>query len=406
MSEMPPKKRFKVTDGPVRIRSEANPKGSIVGQLRDGEEIDVEANSRTEAGNFIWWKHGRGWSAERAADGSLVFMQEMVEGQPAPVPPAQPATPAPAPTPPPPAAPAAKKTFRVVDGPINVRESPSTLGKLVGQLLDEDVIEVEGNSRTEAGKFVWWRHSRGWSVERSLDGVQVFMEEPTAGGETGTVTPSPARETITLPDGSVLTLEPFITRLQVNLADTPWIQYFGNTRFAQALPSNRNPWMQKMYYYCQGLHGGIDYGNNNPGILIYAGVNGVVTRKELNSKGYSPNNIRVKVGNHYTLIYGHIVNIRVNEGDTVAPDTIVAEIDPDVQVHLHFEVRYRERYILNPLLFMPPDVRNPFLNKFKNHAKHFYADATWNQWQTPFDQPVLKLMNPKEAEILGPNARP
>ena len=42
--------------------------------------------------------------------------------------------------------------------------------------------------------------------------------------------------------------------------------------------------------------------------------------------------------------------------------------------------------------------------RWKNFDKHFYRDSLWNQWQTPFDQPVLELQQKGREVIIGPHA--
>lgn len=303
--------------------------------------------------------------------------------------------------------PANKKLFRVVDGPLRIREASSTGSPVLGQLENEALLEVDVASRCEDGGFVWWHHSQGWSAERTVDSRRIYMQETSLSGNESTsqVIESDEGEPITLPDGKTMTPRKLFKRLPVGVGDTAWIQYFGNTRFAQALAFDRKPERQRMYYYCQGLHGGIDFGNAAPRILVYAGLRATVQFVRLNSAAYAPNYVWAVAGN-YTIIYGHVVNVRVAEGQTLNPDTIVAELDPLDQQHLHLEIRFRGQWVMNPLLFMPGEVRDPLLRKFNDPARNFYSDMLWNRWLTTFDQPVLKLSNPSEAEIIGPNARP
>ncbi len=70
--------------------------------------------------------------------------------------------------------------FNVPVGPVNVRNAPSLSASIVTQLTQNAIVDVVDNSRTEAEGFVWWRHSLGWSVERSLDGKSIFMVEITS----------------------------------------------------------------------------------------------------------------------------------------------------------------------------------------------------------------------------------
>lgn len=162
---MATKKIFKVIDGPVNIRR--TPNGATTNRmLFTGNQVQVDADSRTEAGGYVWWQHHAGWSAERSTAGSVVFM-EMV-GEVA--------------IPPTPGASADERQFRVVDGPVMVRQRAN--GALTSkQLLTGDVVTVIAGSRTEAGEYVWWQHSLGWSAERSINGNEVFMEVIVTTGE-------------------------------------------------------------------------------------------------------------------------------------------------------------------------------------------------------------------------------
>jgi hypothetical protein len=61
-------------------------------------------------------------------------------------------------------------------------------------------------------------------------------------------------------------------------------------------------------------------------------------------------------------------------------------------------------WIINPLLFMPDAMWLALTEKFSNYDFHFHKDATWTQWLTPLDQPVLRLSRPEDAAIIGPLA--
>jgi hypothetical protein len=93
----------------------------------------------------------------------------------------------------------------------------------------------------------------------------------------------------------------------------------------------------------------------------------------------------------------------LKKGDAVTPDMKVGEIEP-IQDHLHLEVRHKNTWVINPLLLMPVEVSNSMLQKFPKFGKCFFCDAAWNQWLTPFDQPILKLSAADKAQIIGPRA--
>jgi hypothetical protein len=303
---------------------------------------------------------------------------------------------------------AAPKFFRVVDGPVNIRIAADTdAPKVGGQLQTGQQVEVIADSRTVNDGYVWWQHSLGWSAECTENGAGIFMKEivvetdKAKGTAVVNTTESP---TITLPTGAKIDRPILFQQSPVLLDQTAWVQYFGNTWFAYNLGTDRIPSRQTMYFYCQSLHGGIDYGNNTAGTPIVAGLSGIVDKVEKNAKSYSPGCVRVKVDANWTVIYGHMGNVTAPaKGQPVTPDMQLGVIEK-TQCHLHLEVRYKETWIINPLLFMPTAMSTAFINKFSKFSKHFYSDTVWTQWQTPFDQPILRLSAADKAVIIGPRA--
>jgi hypothetical protein len=172
---------------PVRIRTEPRRITSTLvldRMLQPGDTIMVDPNDRRVADDYIWWRHAFGWSASERADGTEIFLRPadeqgnlIEETAPAEAPAAAPITP-PAPAQAPAAAPA-KLRFRVVLRALNIRTEPRTGTDTLTnkRLVLGDEVEVEAASRTEAGGYVWWRHSQGWSVSRTIDGAQVWMEQ-------------------------------------------------------------------------------------------------------------------------------------------------------------------------------------------------------------------------------------
>ena len=76
-------KKFEAS-GRVRVRSAATLKGADLGWVEATTIIEVDPNSQTEADGYIWWKHGRGWSAEKSVSGQQVFLQTpLILGGPA-----------------------------------------------------------------------------------------------------------------------------------------------------------------------------------------------------------------------------------------------------------------------------------------------------------------------------------
>lgn len=391
-----PKKLFQVGSQQVRARADAGLSGAMLKWLPSGTRLEADPNSRRELDGWVWWKHQEGWSAERNLDSSVVYLFEIAA---APVP--QPAAPTPTPLPPTPSVPAAptpvmKKAYQVGSNQVRVRDNPGLNSNTLKWLLPSTRIEVDVTTRRELDGFVWYRHAEGWTAERSLDGRTVFLIEP------GSVI-QPAPVPVNIPSSGILDVntlpmrESLFKKLPVTLEETRWWQYFGNNVFAYNLWRDGTRW----YAYAQGLHGGLDFGNSStPGIQVRAGVEGTFIQRD--TQYTKPNGMWVKVGD-YTIIYGHLINPRpFNRGDVIGVDTVLGEFEFGVgrQNHLHLEVRYKDRYIMNPLLFMPDTMRTPIINKFRPDATYFYRDATWNQWQSPFDQPVL-VMN---GALIGPHA--
>ncbi|MCC6612765.1 MAG: hypothetical protein IT320_04755 [Anaerolineae bacterium] len=300
-----------------------------------------------------------------------------------------------------------KPVYVVVDPPLGIRPTYS-LGVRPSHMLElNERITVDHEAIT-AGGYIWRKHVSGWTIESKVTKPEIYLiavsDDPNLQN---------AGPPVTLPDdGTTLDLPPLFVALPVPLAETTWLQYFGNTHFAAYLHGQSNERRRAAYDFCQGLHGGIDFGNtgrNDPPSLVRAGVpNGIVSEVAANSTMYRSGVVRIKIG-IFTIIYGHMANVgRLTVGQQVRPDTILGEIDLKEQFHLHLEVRVRVNkhdYVINPLNVMPPAVRDPLLEKFSDFEQHFYSDETWDQWQTPLDQPVLKVTNGKAPELIGPFAR-
>jgi len=285
---------------------------------------------------------------------------------------------------------------------VRVRSAPNLSGDTIRYLDPGTALEVNPDSRTEADGYVWWQHSEGWSAERSANGKEVYLFEP------GKAAPAPLRaepqDEATpgappvaaparlegLPADQDLPLKnELFRRTPVDLAQTQWWQYFGNNVFGYDLWAKGAKW----YAYCQGLHGGLDFGNSSTrGIKVYAGVQGVFDKVITSS--FAPHGLFVRAGD-YTIIYGHLVNPgSFQPGQPVGPDAYMGELQFGGQNHLHLEVRYRENWIVNPLLLMPEEMREAIFAKFPPSGEYFYRGGGWSKWQTPLDQPVLQLNGP------------
>jgi murein DD-endopeptidase MepM/ murein hydrolase activator NlpD len=377
------KKVFQVAQQ-VRVRAQPSRSAAEIKQIPAGQRLQVDASSRTEAENFVWWKHVDGWSAERSLDGKDVFLVEVVE-TPAASAPAVSATSGTTS-----AAPAVKKTFRVNIPIVHVRNQPSTQASLVKDLTNGTLVDVDANSRTEAEGYAWWKHADGWSVERKTDNSEVYLIDP------ATAPPPPPTPTSVfgsdgLPDVTKLPLlNGLFTRPPVPLDQTDWTQYFGNTQFA--FENGRNWGYDK---FAQGLHSGVDFGTMKPaGLPIFAGAQGVFLRQDRYG-------VHVNVGD-YHIIYQHIVNAPpFAPNSPISPDTQLGTMEPlPGNVHLHLEVRYKERWIINSLLYFPEVFRASFMGKFKNFERYFCKANGWTLWQSPLDQPVIVLAGP----VIGPSA--
>ena len=317
--------------------------------------------------------------------------------------------------------------FRVIDGPLGIRAAPSLSAERFGQLANDTEIDVEPDSRTEADGYVWWRH-RGvdrWTAEKQIAPEEIYMVQitpkPDPGGKapikrtgemkkvTGEVRKSTGESERIDIGGSAIaapairSLPNYLDGVDVNtlpLRDSlfetlpipldiiEWVQHFGNTRFAFDNGAS-------MYAFAQGLHSGIDFGNDKA-IPVFAGVHGKLTKP---GGAYAPRRADVAVGN-YLIIYGHLdknVAPEVPVGAEVKPDTIVGVIATSgisFGPHLHLEIRYPAptfHLILNPWMFMSEALSAPLL---KRNAS-FYNSREWSKWQSPLDQPVIQMTKPR-----------
>ncbi len=376
---------FRVINAPLNIRNAPGINGTRVIGTFAVDQTFTEIGEPREADGFRWLQHERGWSAERSLSDGRVFVEVVVGSD----------TAAPTREERPSAAPA-RRTLRVITPFLNIRNAPSLSAAIIGSLSGGERIAEIGEPR-EADGFRWLQHERGWSAERTLDSREIFVSE---------VQPLPpiiTPEQVALPDGKTFTPVELFTRLPVALGQTQWIQYFGNTRFAYSLATDRNAQRRRAYLYAQGLHGGIDFGNANADVPVFAGMTGRVSAVRLNTDMYAPNFVMV-VNGAFTVIYGHVANVAVSLGQNVTPDTRIANIDVaqnGSNGHLHLEVRYQGQWIVNPLLFMRADLRQALIGKFDSFEIEFQP---FDKWQTPLDQPVLMLCNPAQAVLIGPAA--
>lgn len=364
---------FQVINGPINVRATPDATAEKLGQLPLYVTIEIDKNSRTERGGYVWWRHNLGWSIERRSDNSQVYMVRVPVMLNPPL--TRPGTWDDG-TP--------YRYFEITTGPLTIRNGPDTAAARVGTLYKREQIEVDPSTRMVMKGYVWWKHAQGWSAERPVAGTNTYM--------------TPLRRLTQAPSTGGFTPFPIFLRHPLPLNDTQWIQYYGNTRFAQNLRAQRKYW----YDYSQGLHGGFDYGCNRA-VPIYAGVEGQIIDVRYNTSVYAPNFTRVRVG-PFMVIYGHMAAPQhFKAGDTVMPDTVLGLIEAGGQNHLHLEVRYQSQ-IINPLLVMPAAMAQEITNRWRDYDKHFYSDNVWNRWLTPFDQPILLLQQDGKEIIIGPHA--
>lgn len=375
-----PNKRFRVVGSTLNVRKTPSLSGTYVTALSGGAELVARADGWREADGHVWWQHERGWSAERTLDGRTVYLRDLTPDIPR-VDPDAPSTPTPTPAPTPTPVeqfepiPPGFARFQVVALGLKVRAEPRSNAQQVGTLQQGAWLEIDttqGGVRAEADGFVWWRHGQGWSAERSLDGRSVFM----------------------LNIGALPMLGTLLTRLPVRIEDTDWVQYYGNTSFAY-----RNGRANSYHQFAQGLHSGLDFGkftSRRDDPPVFAGVHGLFDGR---GAKYGPNRVDVLVGD-YRLIYGHIGKpVNLPRRAPIVPDTVMGTVEFS-QIHLHFEVRYKDTYIINPLLLMPPSLVEQFIGKFPPKPTEFVETGNWKSWLSPFDQPIIRL----GGEVIGPTA--
>jgi hypothetical protein len=367
-------KRFRVLSPTLNVRSQPGlTQRAVSASLRAGMEIAVRADAWREVDGYVWWQHSTGWSAERTLTSSQRHMQDLTPEIPRVDPNAPPA---PAPTPiliPIPAPdPDGRHRYRVVALGVTIRDEPNTNAIRVGRLRQGEELLIDPASVVTNDGYTWIRHDSGWSAVRSLDGKEELM----------------------LNIDLLPLLGRLVQRMPVRLEETDWVQYYGSTSFAY-----RYGRLYSYHTYAQGLHSGIDLGKfisspaNPP---VFASVEGLFDGRGLK---YGPNRVDVLVGD-YRIIYGHIGRpANLPRRAPVGPDAVMGVVE-NSQRHLHFEIRYRDRYVLNPLLMMPAALAAEFISRFPPSDTTFVKTGTWTRWLTPFDQPVIRL----GGEVIGPTA--
>jgi hypothetical protein len=362
-------KHFRVEAQVLNIRSEAGlARHSSNGVVRQGDIVQVHADAWAEKDGYVWWQYRTGWVVERSLDHRQRFMTdltpEITPGRPVP-------NPTPSPAPATPSGPLGHlQRLMVVAAAVLICDEPRTDAIRLGRFRQGDTLLLDPTQRLESDGYVWWRHERGWIAERSLDG----------------------QETHILNINTLPLLGKLFQRHPVRIQETDWVQYYGNTDFAY-----RSGRYHNYHGFSQGLHGGLDYGKDpiNPANPpIFAGVDGLFAGRGLK---YGPNRVDVVAGD-YRIIYGHVGRpANLPRRTPVSPNAIMGMVE-NLRIHLHLEVRYKEKYIINPLLLMPQSLVDEFLGKFPPEPDEFFKNSRWDRWLSPLDQPIIRL----GGEIIGP----
>jgi murein DD-endopeptidase MepM/ murein hydrolase activator NlpD len=382
---------FRVWAASISIRDKPN--GTrLPKKLFRGTEIVGEPGSRTEAGGYIWWKHPDGWSAECSVNGKEIFMKEIFDA---------PATSTPNPA----HRQALPETYKgkimlqlAQDAKVRAQPNTDPRGMVIITLKRGKTVTVDMDTLTEADGYYWARHEIGWSALQSIDGKTKFLAEP--GSIPGLIAiGADGPKASDLPG-----LGATVTQMPVKLEDIQWFQYYGNNMWAYTKGKDYG-----YDRYSQGLHGGLDFGNSaRAGVPVYAGVEGTFVKTEYPKK----NNTRmlIQVGD-YVFMYQHITNARAfTPGQKISPDVQIGNIEHHTidngWDHLHFEVRFMNDWIINPLLLMTPELQQQIITRFnpekpnegykktESELQFFFRSPKWKKWAAPLDQPNLKIAAP------------
>lgn len=73
---------FTVQTNGLRVRTEPRIEAESVGTLTIGTVIKVKSDTRTDNQYGVWWRHDQGWSMERTADGSGIYLTRVTDTKP------------------------------------------------------------------------------------------------------------------------------------------------------------------------------------------------------------------------------------------------------------------------------------------------------------------------------------
>jgi len=155
--------RIVVSDGPVNVRSTANTTGTILGSQATNAAGTV-AGGPTSQGGYTWWNINfdtgvDGWSVQN-------FLSKFVVSN----------------DPPPTGIFTLGDRVRVVDGPLNIRESANTTANILGKLITDAQGKVVGGP-VQQGGYTWWKVDfdsgvSGWGVQNHLAKITTTSPVP------------------------------------------------------------------------------------------------------------------------------------------------------------------------------------------------------------------------------------
>lgn len=426
--------KFKVTWGSLNIRKTPNGDYNEYMLLRDDMMIgEIIPDGQPTDGGHIWWKQPMGWVSEK--QGSVTYMERLgnvsnpradLTAPPEPlinptststtttVISKEPETKTKTPTRLGRPAVERPRYYYLVTDPdgMSIRKAASARAEKTGLYARTDMIFTSYDEEPQPdsdNKYLWVKHVSGdfFVALGPVNGSQVWMQRIDDRGDYAPAILS-THDIDTLPSWrSLFTGLPVDLPQKILKVEPAWFQYFGNNVFAFTDGSNYN-----YDGYSQGLHGGLDFGSSTTSMNVYARLDGKVI-KIIDNNG-AMNQIHVESG-PYLVIYQHLEdNPPVQLNQVVAPDTLIGKtkfgIQRDALDHLHLEVRYRSKMIVNPLELFPDEYIQQIMDRFNPEAKsskvtsellYFMKTSTWNQWADPFGQPVIWNRGP----VIGPKAR-
>jgi hypothetical protein len=104
------------------------------------------------------------------------------------------------------------------------------------------------------------------------------------------------------------------------------------------------------------MHTGIDF-TAPPGTHIQATGNGVVIKADHGRVGYG-NHVIIDHGYGYTTLYGHMMKIKVKEGEKIKKGQLIGLVGntgTSTAPHLHYEVRYKGNPV-DPIIYCMDDL--------------------------------------------------